>query len=194
MSEKGSERTCVGGGGTKPVGELERFVYDPRVGLIFDARQKAPGRGAWVSPSEECLKKALDHGFARAFRLKPDLPTLEEIVDQMVVGIRNRMIDHLRVTHRSRRGFVGGIAVEQGMRENKVDLLLIASDAGVSNAKKFRTNADRKGLETIELFDGAFLGSASGREFVSVMGIQGAMATKVSMDVRSLRGLNVFEG
>ncbi len=51
-------RMCVGCREMKPKKELLRVVKSPAGPIVFDRVGKAPGRGAYVCPNPECLKKA----------------------------------------------------------------------------------------------------------------------------------------
>ena len=51
-------RQCVGCREMKPKRELIRVVRSPEGNFSLDARGKLPGRGAYVCPMEQCLKKA----------------------------------------------------------------------------------------------------------------------------------------
>ncbi len=61
-------RQCVGCREMKPKKELIRVVRSPEGGISLDFKGKAPGRGAYVCPDSNCLKraiksKALERGF-----------------------------------------------------------------------------------------------------------------------------------
>ena len=51
-------RQCVGCREMKPKKELIRVVRSPEGAVSLDFKGKLPGRGAYVCPAEECLKKA----------------------------------------------------------------------------------------------------------------------------------------
>jgi predicted RNA-binding protein YlxR (DUF448 family) len=53
------ERQCLGCREMKPKPELVRVVRSPEGSVSVDLRGKAPGRGAYVCRSVDCLKKAL---------------------------------------------------------------------------------------------------------------------------------------
>ena len=53
------ERQCLGCREMKPKPELVRVVRSPEGDVSVDLRGKAPGRGAYVCRSADCLKKAL---------------------------------------------------------------------------------------------------------------------------------------
>ena len=64
-------RQCVGFREMKPKKELVRVVKSPQGEISLDLKGKAPGRGAYVCRSAECLKKAvrakaLERGFSTA--------------------------------------------------------------------------------------------------------------------------------
>ncbi len=52
------QRRCSGCGESKPKSELVRVVRSPEGNVSVDCTGKAPGRGAYVCKSTECLKKA----------------------------------------------------------------------------------------------------------------------------------------
>lgn len=52
-------RQCLGCREMKPKRELMRVVRSPEGVVSLDLRGKAPGRGAYVCPQSDCLKKAI---------------------------------------------------------------------------------------------------------------------------------------
>ena len=58
MEKKISMRQCLGCREMKPKRELIRVVRSSEGEISLDFRGKAPGRGAYVCPNSECLKKA----------------------------------------------------------------------------------------------------------------------------------------
>lgn len=51
-------RKCTGCGEMKPKKELIRIVKTPENEILLDRTGKLNGRGAYICPDEECLKKA----------------------------------------------------------------------------------------------------------------------------------------
>ena len=51
-------RMCTGCGEMKPKRELIRVVKSPEGEIALDKTGRLPGRGAYVCPALECLKKA----------------------------------------------------------------------------------------------------------------------------------------
>ena len=73
-------RQCTGCREMKPKRELIRVVRAPDGGISLDFRGKAPGRGAYVCRSPQCLQKAIKtKALERAF--DPAIPA--EVYDAM---------------------------------------------------------------------------------------------------------------
>ena len=79
-------RMCAGCGEMKPKKELVRVVKPPEGEISIDLTGKKAGRGAYVCPSPECLKKARKHRrIERSFQCRiPD-----EIYDAMEAELEN---------------------------------------------------------------------------------------------------------
>ena len=68
MQKKIPMRQCLGCREMKPKKELIRAVRSPEGEISLDFKGKAPGRGAYLCRSGECLKKALkSKALERAF-------------------------------------------------------------------------------------------------------------------------------
>ena len=59
MEKKIPMRQCLGCREMKPKRELIRVVRSPEGSVSLDFKGKAPGRGAYVCPGGQCLKKAI---------------------------------------------------------------------------------------------------------------------------------------
>ena len=68
MEKKIPMRQCLGCREMKPKRELIRVVRSPEGEISLDFRGKAPGRGAYLCPDPQCLKKAIKaRALERAF-------------------------------------------------------------------------------------------------------------------------------
>ncbi len=76
MPKKIPLRQCVGCREHKPKSELIRVVRSPEGEVSLDFRGKKPGRGAYVCPDAECLKKARK---SRALERAFSAPLPEEV-------------------------------------------------------------------------------------------------------------------
>ncbi len=59
MQKKIPMRQCLGCREMKPKKELIRVVRSPEGDISLDFKGKAPGRGAYICPNAQCLKKAV---------------------------------------------------------------------------------------------------------------------------------------
>ena len=76
MQKKIPQRQCMGCRERKAKRELIRVVRGPEGTVSLDFSGKAPGRGAYLCPNAECLKKAI--------RSKPQDRSLETQIPQQV--------------------------------------------------------------------------------------------------------------
>jgi predicted RNA-binding protein YlxR (DUF448 family) len=172
---------------------MERFVFEESLGVLHDLRDKAPGRGAYVHATPNCLAKAARFGFCRGFRRDVELAP-EEFVDTVRSAIRTRLEETARLAVRSGAAAVGQRSVEEAIKTSGADLLIVACDAGDATKRKYRSNAERKNLPVIDRLDGATLAAWSGREFVSTMTMSGRLAQRFARDMAHLEQLGFFEG
>ena len=77
MQKKIPMRQCVGCREMKAKKELVRVVRSPEGEISLDFRGKAPGRGAYVCPQAECLRRAIKRGL--------DCQIPQEIYDQLLL-------------------------------------------------------------------------------------------------------------
>jgi hypothetical protein len=71
---------CVLTREVRPIADLIRFVVGPDGAAVPDLKSKLPGRGVWVTATQDALaeavkRKALARGFKREVRLNADLVT-----------------------------------------------------------------------------------------------------------------------
>ena len=82
MQKKIPMRQCVGCRERKAKKELVRVVRSPEGEISLDFRGKAPGRGAYVCPQAECLRRAIK---SRALERGLDCQIPQEIYDQLLL-------------------------------------------------------------------------------------------------------------
>ena len=75
-------RQCLGCREMKPKAELIRIVRSPEGAVTLDLKGRAPGRGAYLCRSSECIKRALkSKALERVFSMKIE-ENLEEALRQ----------------------------------------------------------------------------------------------------------------
>ena len=64
------QRQCIGCGEMKGKKEMIRVIKTAEGEILLDATGRKNGRGAYLCPSEECLKKAIKNkGLHRSFKM-----------------------------------------------------------------------------------------------------------------------------
>ena len=87
MEKKIPMRQCLGCREMKPKRELIRVVRSSTGEISLDFRGKAPGRGAYVCPNSECLKKARKaRALERAFSAQIPPEIYERLQQEMERG------------------------------------------------------------------------------------------------------------
>ena len=84
MQKKIPMRQCLGCREMKPKRELIRAVKSPEGEVSLDFKGKAAGRGAYICPSKDCLKKAMKaKSLERAFSAQIPPEVYEQLEKQM---------------------------------------------------------------------------------------------------------------
>lgn len=84
MQKKIPLRQCLGCREMKPKRELIRAVRSPEGKVSLDFGGKLPGRGAYICPDPECLKKAVRaKALERAFSAQIPPEVYDELYRQM---------------------------------------------------------------------------------------------------------------
>jgi predicted RNA-binding protein YlxR (DUF448 family) len=92
MAKKIPLRVCTGCGESKPKKEMIRVLRTPEEEIVLDATGKKNGRGAYICPSLDCLRKSIkSKGLERS--LKVEIPggileTLEKELVSLESGIK----------------------------------------------------------------------------------------------------------
>ena len=84
MQKKIPMRQCLGCREMKPKKELIRVVRSPEGDISLDFRGKAPGRGAYICPDAQCLKKAVRaRALEKAFSAQIPEEVYEKLIEEM---------------------------------------------------------------------------------------------------------------
>ena len=87
MQKKIPMRQCLGCREMKPKKELIRCVRSPEGAVSLDFKGRLPGRGAYICPKPECLKKAIKaKAMERAFEMQIPPEVYDELNKQMEDG------------------------------------------------------------------------------------------------------------
>lgn len=77
-------RQCIGCGEMKSKREMIRVIRTQEGEILLDATGRKNGRGAYLCPSEECLKKAVKNkGLERSFKMAIPKEVYENLEKEM---------------------------------------------------------------------------------------------------------------
>ena len=77
-------RQCIGCGEMKSKKEMIRVIKTPEGEIMMDATGRKNGRGAYICPSSECLKKAIkSKGLERSFKMNTRYLRVEQLTKEM---------------------------------------------------------------------------------------------------------------
>lgn len=85
MSEKKVPlRQCIGCNEMKSKKEMIRIIRTPEGEIVLDATGRKNGRGAYICPTKECLKKAIKgKGLERSFKMPIPAEVYETLEKEM---------------------------------------------------------------------------------------------------------------
>lgn len=140
----GHVRTCVGCGKNAAPEGLIRVVVGPEGDLHPDLAGGAFGRGAWVHPSSECLRRAVPRGFARSF--KCEITTgFEPLAESIAAAAQQRVGSLLMIARRAGQLALGSTAVEVAAKADTAALFVVATDARAAAEAPWVTAAVAEG-------------------------------------------------
>ena len=129
------ERLCVATRTVRPVSELIRFVIGPDGEPVPDLKRKLPGRGIWVTATNDSLgeaikRKAFSRGFKREIRLPPDLVAR---TDQLLA---RAVVDAIAIAGKAGLVAVGFAKTAAALEREEVAALLHAAEAAPDGIRK----------------------------------------------------------
>jgi len=184
-------RRCIVTGETRPKDQLLRFVADPEGEVVPDLAERLPGRGLWIAPRRDILRRACEKNlFARAAKapLKAS-PSLPDELDRLLV---NRCLNMLGLARGAGLVFAGFEKAKAHVGAGKARLLVQAADGAEHGRAKLTAlaRAGGKKTEMVEIFSAAEIGHALGRSpTVHVAVAEGGAAERF---LREVDRLSVF--
>jgi uncharacterized protein len=160
------ERMCVATRTVRPVADMIRFVIGPDGEAVPDLKRKLPGRGVWVTATQDALsdavkRKALARGFKQEVRLPADL------VARTGELLERAALDALAMAGKAGLVATGFTRVEGALAREKVVALLHAAEAAADGVRKLdaalRRRLEHDPIVTIGILTSAQLDLAFGR-------------------------------
>ena len=138
------ERLCVATRTVRPVGDMIRFVVGPDGSAVPDLKQKLPGRGVWVTATQDALADAVKRKvFARGFKRDVRLPA--DLVGQTERLLERAVVDALAIAAKAGLVAAGFTRVETALRREDVVALLHAAEASPDGIPKLEAARRRRG-------------------------------------------------
>lgn len=131
----GATRLCIVTREERPAGELIRFVASPDGHVTPDVARKLPGRGVWVTATEENVRTAVERkAFPRAFKtdVKVDAK-LPELVGELLL---KRVCAQLSLANKAGLIVTGFTKCERALERGEAVALLHALEAGKDGVVK----------------------------------------------------------
>lgn len=163
---RGRERLCVATHQVRPVQDLIRFVIGPNGEAVPDLKRKLPGRGVWVTATQDALgdaikRKAFARGFKREVRLPPDLLGRTERL------LERSALDALAIAGKASLVVTGFSRVAAALTHGETVALVHAAEAAPDGVKKLdalrRQTPSNGPVAVIRLLTSAQLDLALGR-------------------------------
>lgn len=129
------ERMCVVTRAVRPVSDLIRFVIGPDGEAVPDLKRTLPGRGVWVTATQQALddaikRKVFGRGFKRDVRLPADLaPRTEQLLARSA-------LEALAIAGKAGSVVAGFTRVETALAHSEVIVLLHAVEAAPDGVGK----------------------------------------------------------
>ena len=140
------ERMCVHTREVRPVADLIRFVVGPDGVAVPDLKSKLPGRGVWVTATQDALaeaikRKTLARGFKREVRLSADLVAQTEHL------LERAVFDALAMAGKAGLVATGFGKTETALSRERVAGLIHAAEAAPDGVRKLGGVLRKYGLE-----------------------------------------------
>ena len=165
-----AERTCITTGQTLPPHRLIRFVAAPDGFAVADLAGRLPGRGAWVTASENAIRMAEKRGhFKRA--LGSGLQNDDQTIMMIAAQLRARALSIAGFARRS--GILLGGSGKL-LAEGHCVGLLVADDASPRETEKLRA---RLAVDWVARnFSATELGKICGRDSIAFIGVRASIS------------------
>jgi predicted RNA-binding protein YlxR (DUF448 family) len=163
------ERTCVGCHASAEANELVRLVLGPDGSLVADPRGGAIGRGAWVHPTPECVRRAVPRGVSHTLKAQVKT-TADELLVELAAAGRRRAFALIAAAGRAKKAAAGATAVKEVLAAGRGELVVVATDAR-AGAELPQVAAALESAHAVRFGTKAELGTALGRPETGVIAI-----------------------
>ncbi len=139
---RAAERLCVATRTVRPVSDLILFVVGPEGDAVPDVKRRLPGRGIWVTATQEALDEAIRRkAFARGFKREVRLPS--DLVARTERQLERAALDALAVAGKASLVAAGFAKAEAVLERGDAVALLHAAEASPEGIRKLDSTVRR---------------------------------------------------
>lgn len=184
------ERTCIGCRNAFEKDQVVRIAAGPET-VVLDYREKLPGRGCYVCPRRECIEKGVSReNLSRSLKSRVRVPPVDEFIADLVRNIQEKIRSLIAMSVKAGKIAAGYSAVEDALKNKRVEFLLYATDVSEGTREKMARTASEMHTNEATLFTRDELGSMMSRELVGVIAFQDKrIADAVRKEIARLKGL-----
>ena len=152
-----SARLCIATRTVLPVSDLIRFVIGPDGDAVPDIKRRLPGRGIWVTATQQALDQAIrSKAFGRAFKREVRLPS--DLVARTQGQLERAALDALAIAGKAGLVAVGFAKAAAALERGEAVALLHAAEASAEGVRKLDAALRRGPAGPLPVI--GFLGSA----------------------------------
>lgn len=169
-----------------------RFVVGPGREVVPDVEGRLPGRGIWLSAQRDMVNTACAKNlFAKAARARVAVPA--DLADRVERLLARRCLDLIGLARRAGQAVAGSDKARAWLRAGRGAVLVAAADGAPGGRAGMRALAP--GLPLVDLFSGAELGRALGRQgVVHLVLAPGRLAESLLGEAARLAGFRRADG
>jgi predicted RNA-binding protein YlxR (DUF448 family) len=185
-------RSCLASRVQAHKSELLRFVISPDGEVVFDLRQKLPGRGMYLQPDKQLLEQAIrKKGFARAAKQPVTIPA--DLIEKIEQQLRLRPLEWLGFGRKAGELVAGFEKVKSALQSGEAEILLHACDGGNDGRDKLNRYAGN--IQIVNEYTRDELSRFTGREnAVHLVLTPGGIAPKFLKDYERYAGFISKDG
>ena len=167
-------RQCISCRKKKSKSRLLRILREPGGRISFDEEQRGPGRGAYLCPDANCVKRARERGFLdRALGTRVPDDVFFRLAD--AIQEKNPSLDALLgFAARAGKLVLGTTALENAVRKGVIRIVLLDGEARATTRKRVEGLCAASGLPLIRKREGRPIADVVGKANCRCIGIRDA--------------------
>jgi predicted RNA-binding protein YlxR (DUF448 family) len=164
-------RTCITCKKSNAKRVMLRFVRANDGLLVFDAKSKAPSRGAYTCALEFCLKKAIEKKlFKHAFKVEV-LMEYESLIDEVRSLLEKNFLRSLGLSYKAGKCILGKERVLNAINEESILCVILSLDLALRVVNEVKKPVSMQNIKSYSLFSKSRLAEALGKKEVGIVAI-----------------------